>query len=553
MRNGRVLVIGLDGAGWPVLEPLLASGRLPFLKELLAKSAWGDLVSPWPGSTFPSWTSIVTGVDPDLHGMVDFTILDPPTYSLRFIDARARRVPAVWEYAHWAGRVGVALGVPGTYPPDRAVTLMVSGFDTPVTTRIESSFVHPPSWREKLARLGGFPLTPVGELRLGPHWHAHAWEALRGSIEGKVRATEAILRDLQPDFCMLVFGESDTVSHHFWVFADEGSPRRVPSMDGRFSNALADVYTRLDGAMAHIASAMGPHGLLLVVSDHGFGGAGVQALYLNRFLASHGFLRFGDSRSHAAVGHLAFRAAAGLPPRVQQWMFRRGKGLVGRIETRRRLGGISWGATLAYSEELPYAPGVRINLLGREGRGTVTRAHYDRTRDEVRAALEGWRDAETGDPVVRKVYLREEVAPGPAGEFLPDLLIDLATPGGYSYVVSSSNGRDGPVQERLDPSVLGAKGSGLGGTHRRLGLFVAHGEGVIPGRIAEPIHASQLAAAMLACLGVDAPSFMSAPPPFLPQPTWSERAPCDSQRLPDHPDGWEWARLKRLRALGYLD
>ncbi|MBN1425096.1 alkaline phosphatase family protein [Candidatus Fermentibacteria bacterium] len=553
MSTGPVLVLGLDGAGWPVIEPLIASGSMPFLARLVTTGVRGDLRSPWPGSTFPSWTSIMTGVSPGVHGMLDFTAFDPPTYSVRFIESSSRRTPAIWELAHRAGRVCAVLGVPGTFPPDTAVDLMVAGFDTPVTTSTEPSFIHPPSWRKRLAAAGGFPLTPVQELRIGPGWHRKAWQALQGSIEGKTRIAELVLRELRPDLFVMVFGESDTVCHHFWPFADSESPRRREGETAGLDAAIRDIYSRLDTALERIVSAASDPELVMVVSDHGFGGAGIDAIHINRFLAQRGFLRFGAKSQPSPRVPSVLQAASLLPRGTQQRLFRRAKGLAGRLESRRRLGGIVWDETTAFSEELPYAPAVRLNVRGREGRGTVAPSRYESVRDEIAQALENWRDRETGAMVVRRVLRREEAYQGPAVSAMPDLLLDLAIPGGYTYVVASSGGSMGPVQVRLDPRVLGAKGWGMNGTHRREGIFVATGGSLTAGRIAGTIHSEQVAASILASLAVPVPASMSLPPAELPHAPRDGKKGAPSPRIHADETSWEWDRLRRLKELGYLD
>ncbi|MCU0610573.1 MAG: alkaline phosphatase family protein [Candidatus Eisenbacteria bacterium] len=547
-----VLLLGLDGAGWPVLEPLLARGAMPFLAGLLGRGCWGPLMSPWPGSTFPSWTSIMTGVTPGHHGVLDFTEFDPATYSVRFTDSRSRRVPAVWERVHRAGLVAAVLGVPGTFPPDSSVDLMISGFDTPVTTSIEPSFIHPPDWRKRLLGVGGFPLTPVQELRISPGWHRRACPALQQSIEGKVRVAEFVLRELRPDLFVMVFGESDTACHHFWPFADARSPRRPALTDPEMAGVIGDIYSRLDSALARVTAAAGDVGLVMVVSDHGFGGAGADAICLNRFLERQGFLRFRKGGGRRLGFPSAIGAAGLLPRALQQRLFRRARRLVGALESRRRLGGIGWEGTTAYSEELPYAPAVRINLAGREGRGVVAPDRYDAVLDDVGAALLGWKDARTGDAVVTRVMRREEVTDGPALGGMPDLLLDLAEPEGYSYVVASSMGRNGPDQRRMNLSALGAKGSGMGGTHRREGILVACGEGVRPGRLPAATDAHQVAGALLAALGLPAPPGMGEPPISLPRPTREGEGDSSCQRAAADAVSWEWERLERLKGLGYL-
>ncbi|MCK5687824.1 alkaline phosphatase family protein, partial [Myxococcota bacterium] len=50
-----LLIIGLDGATWPVLDKLIDAGHMPALKKLLEKSIRGPLRSTVPPATFPAW------------------------------------------------------------------------------------------------------------------------------------------------------------------------------------------------------------------------------------------------------------------------------------------------------------------------------------------------------------------------------------------------------------------------------------------------------------------------------------------------------------------
>jgi len=67
-----VIVIGLDGATLDVLIPLAKQGLMPRMGELLKKSAYGPLTSVIPPVTGPAWTTFMTGMMPDRHGLMDF-------------------------------------------------------------------------------------------------------------------------------------------------------------------------------------------------------------------------------------------------------------------------------------------------------------------------------------------------------------------------------------------------------------------------------------------------------------------------------------------------
>jgi hypothetical protein len=71
----RLLVVGIDGADWGLMEPLLARGELPTIAALKERGAWGDLQSIWPTASPLLWTTVVTGQPASRHGVEDFTCL----------------------------------------------------------------------------------------------------------------------------------------------------------------------------------------------------------------------------------------------------------------------------------------------------------------------------------------------------------------------------------------------------------------------------------------------------------------------------------------------
>jgi predicted AlkP superfamily phosphohydrolase/phosphomutase len=470
-----LLVIGLDGATLDLVRPWAAAGRLPVLAGLMARGAWGRLRSTVPPATFPAWTSLVTGVNPGRHGVLDFTERVPGTYRVRFLNGSFRRVPALWNRLGAAGRRVAVVTVPATYPPEPVDGVMVSGFDSPLATAIDGSFVHPRALYGEIERVvGRVPFADFQEVATGPGWHAMALPRL---LEGIERRT-ALVRMLQERetfaALMVVFGESDTVAHHFWRFHDRRSPRHAAS---EFGDAIGQIYAALDAAVgALIAGA--PDATVAIVSDHGSGGASDRIVHLNRRLHATGLLAFRPVRSGGRmVAWLRAQALRAVPVGAQGQLLRRAPVAAGALEGMHRFGAIDWQHTVAYSEELDYHPSVRLNLCGREPEGMVPAAAYERTRARVADALERWRD-ERGRSVVTRVWRREELYTGPYVEAAPDLLVQLAEVDGYSPSCLRSAG-PGPALRRLAPSEYGAgKGSGMNGAHRRDGLFVLAGPGV---------------------------------------------------------------------------
>lgn len=551
-----ILIVGLDGATLDLVEPWVIDGTLPALGGLMRAGSFGRLASTVPPATFPSWTSFMTGVNPGRHGVFDFTRREPGTYRVRFVNATLRRSPSIWRLLSAAGRRVCVIGVPGTYPPEPVNGCMISGFDTPVTTRANASFVYPSHLAGEVLGSEGFPFADFQELSVGRGWHARALASMLSSIERKGRLASRLLERERWDCFMLLLGESDTVAHHFWAFHDRSSPRALAVGDG-FHDAIRQVYVKLDEVVGRLCR-QAPSAHVLVVSDHGFGGAGDVAIYLNRFLEREGFLHWKAGGAGATVSGAARGLAARLVPESWQApLFRFAGGRVANaIESRIRFGGIDWTHTQAFSEELNYFPSIWLNVRGREAAGRVAAEDYDRVCADLKERLLAWQDPIHRSPVVRRVWRRDEIYSGPCVEEAPDLILDLATPGGYSYVCLPSAGRGGEPLRRLDrKELLGGKLRGMSGSHRPQGLFILKGDGVAPGEL-HGCWIGDLAPTILALCGC-------APPAG-----WDGRVLSSVRgkaRADAAADGWiamperlygageEACLRERLAQLGYLD
>ena len=106
---GRVVVLGLDGATWTIVRPLVAAGELPHLAALMARGVTATPVAEPPLIAPVVWTTVFTGVAPSRHGVAGWATAG----------AGYRRVPALWTRADAAGKGVVAVNVPGTWKAER--------------------------------------------------------------------------------------------------------------------------------------------------------------------------------------------------------------------------------------------------------------------------------------------------------------------------------------------------------------------------------------------------------------------------------------------------
>ncbi len=503
--SARALLIGLDGATWEVIEALGA--RLPNLVRLREEGLWSRLDSTTPPMTLPAWSSVLTGCRPGTHGIYDFTERAPGTYALSFLDARSRRVPTLHRLLSDAGHRVASIAVPTTFPPEPVDGLVIAGFDSPVATRAEARHCAPASaWPALQRRFGGLRFADFPERGLGPGWHARARDSLLREIARKEALCLHLIEREDWELFMVVFGESDTASHHFWMFYDPNSPRHPAGAAfadaGRLAGALADIYVRLDAAVGRL-SRHAP--LVGVVSDHGFGGANDTAIYLNRFLEHLGWLRYRPGRSGDTLGdHL--HAVALSVPGMERLVRRVPSGMLSRAETRARYGPIEFGSTRAWSDEMNYAATVHLNIRGRDPEGSIENvplAIADLSRE-----LLGWEVR--GRRVVQEVH----VDPYEGASGAPDLVLTLAlTPGidgtgAYSYtLLPSTRVAEGTTWRALGESEQpGGKGLGMNGAHRQHGILALSGPGVAPGEVSASVW--DVAPTLLAALGRGVPAHM---------------------------------------------
>src|SRR5947208_13367382 len=113
----RLLILGLDGATWTVLDPMRRRGLMPNLDALLARSAHGTLRSIIPPVTSAAWTTMMTGCGPARHGVFDHRYYDAQAGQMKVNHSARVRVPTFWHLLSEAGRSVVSLNLPVTYPP----------------------------------------------------------------------------------------------------------------------------------------------------------------------------------------------------------------------------------------------------------------------------------------------------------------------------------------------------------------------------------------------------------------------------------------------------
>jgi arylsulfatase A-like enzyme len=244
----RVVLLGIDGASWSVLDPLLAAGELPELAALLERGAAAELETVEPVISPVVWTSLATGRSPRAHRVSGFaaTRLDLAT-------------PTVFERLAAAGlRVGLYEYLV-TWPPPA----LPGGFVVPDWMRRDGRVWPPDLWE----RAGVEPY--VVEYDGVYSRDAHA----AGVVEELARKPGtwlALARAFDLDVGAVTIYAVDRACHRFWrdAYPDGGGGPggALPREGSLLGRALRD----LDQAVGAVARSLGPEDTLLVASDHGF-------------------------------------------------------------------------------------------------------------------------------------------------------------------------------------------------------------------------------------------------------------------------------------------
>ncbi|MFQ6100900.1 MAG: alkaline phosphatase family protein [Anaerolineae bacterium] len=508
----RVLVIGLDGGTFDLIEPWAAEGHLPNLSRLMSEGCRGYLASTLQPTTAPAWVTFMTGVNQGKHGLYDFVRRRPGGYNLEVTNASHISVPTIFEIASQLDCRVISVNVPHTFPPCPVNGVMIGGPFAPTVTR---DLVFPPTYFDEFKKVvPDYFIIPDYDSHVADPMTAFAGKLLH-AVELRERLSLYLLQTETWDLFAVVFRVIDDAQHAYWHCQDapEGSPA------ARHRHVIRDVYQRVDQAigamMAQIAADdQERETVIIVMSDHGFGPFRCM-INLNRWLAGAGYLQFrtgsaSSLRQLRAAGikllaqayrrYVPTKTRAAVRVRLGARRFARVKG---DFESALLTSSVAWDQTRAYV--LGAGGNIFINLKGREPAGIVQPgSEYEQLCQEIADALTTLLDPETGRPIVRRVYRREELYDGPFLDQAPDLVVEWKDYAFWGRGRYDSQGA--PVFEtrrRFDFSDMP-----LTGSHRLEGILIVNGPGVRPGARVEGARLLDLTPTILGVLGLPIPRYM---------------------------------------------
>ena len=365
-KGRKVVVIGPDGTPLSLISSLIAEGELPNFARIFEGGSVRPMTSAIPAVSSVAWSCFMTGKNPGKHGIYGFLDRKPNSYDTYIPNSNVMRSETLWEILSRHGKRVVVMNVPVTYPPRRVNGILVAGFLSP---RLEKA-TYPASVGEQLKSMGY-------RLDVDP-WQAREnkdkfLEDLYYTLDKRQEAMFHFMETEEWDFFMLQIMETDRLHHFLWEHWEKG--------DEKYAPAFLKLYHKIDGLLGRLYERLTEDTTLVVLSDHGFCTM-KKEVFINRWLQDNGWLNFTKD-----------------PPDSLKDIHPDSK---------------------AYSMD----PGrIFVNLRGREPQGSVDAGReYEALRKELTDALSELREPESGEPMIERVYKREEIYSGECYPQAPDLV-----------------------------------------------------------------------------------------------------------------------------------
>ncbi|WP_433628018.1 alkaline phosphatase family protein [Halomicrococcus sp. NG-SE-24] len=358
----RVAFFGIDGVPYSFLKD--NASEFENIAALAREGSAGPIDSIVPPESSACWPALTTGANPGETGVYGFQDRETGSYDTYVPMGRDVQATRIWDRVTDAGRNSTVMNVPVTFPPQRNVQRMVSGFLSPGVDKA----AHPDELREYLESID-YRIDANAKLGHDDDKSEFIENAHR-TLDARFEAFEHYIEQDDWDLFFGVFMTTDRVNHFLFKDYEE---------DGEYKEEFIDFYRQVDEYIGRLREMLPDDVTMVVASDHGFTSLDYE-VHFNQWLADEGWLSYEDD-DHEELGDIA-------------------------------------DDTEAYS----LIPGrFYINLEGREPRGSVPEEEYEEKRAELKAQLEDL-EGPDGRKVCERVVEKEEAFHGDHTDIAPDLV-----------------------------------------------------------------------------------------------------------------------------------
>ena len=556
----KVIFIGLDGATFDVLDPLMNRGLMPRLKEFIDQGVRGPLETTIPPITPTAWVSWMTGKNPGKHGVFEFLLRRKGSGALPDtpVNSRSRDGLPFWDLLAQIGKRAIVTNVPCTYPPGLLNGVMISDFLTP---RGRRDFTYPASLIEEVeSRFGPYELYITEVYSKGNV--DRILDQLFTELEYKTKVNRYLMEQYGWDVFATHYWGTDRFQHELWHLLDESHPFFDRDEHKAHIGRIDEYWNAVDSTLGKLFDDAEQETTVYLGSDHGFGPI-EKFLCFNVWLINEGLLVLKRDamtlfkRSLFRLGltpDLAYRSAM----KMGLAHLRLSVGVTNRSKLMKlanllmlSLEDVDWSRTVAFSKG-NYGQ-IFINVRGREEHGIVGAGEYDNVMSRVIQKLRDLVDPDTKEPLIGPIWRREDLYSGPHIDEAPDIQF---LPG------NMANKPLGTLDLTSNKFITPVYGNS--GDHRMHGIMMGRGPELRRGTRVEGARIIDYAPTILHSFGVEVPSdmdgrvleeiftdaYLSANPVRISKEASGEyEAPEESPEMTEEES--EEIRA-RLRGLGYL-
>lgn len=433
MKN-KIIILGLDGVDYKYLINNLKG--FDFIKNVAKTGIFAPLKSTIPPTTFPAWTSLMSGFNPGKTGVYEFYKLKEKR---KIINSNFIETPRMWDIFSQNNMECIVIGVPVTYPAYPINGIMITGFLTP---QRDKYCVYPEEMLEILPENYKF------FINYFKYKNENVFlKDLYSSLKIKFSLVNKLIKNYEWDILIFVISETDWIQHFFYKHKSHPEYEKGQKI-------ILDFFKKVDFLLSELLEKFIKNNYIFIVSDHGFGKMVKKFVHINTLLYKEGFLKLKRNIKTQFKNMLGrnLRKFYSLLPLLLK------KRIKGKVKnkfhtlTELKEDMIDWENTKAYF--MPsYLNSGFIKILNNEKKLT----------NQIFKLL---KELNKKEKIFKEIFVKEEIYSGEYLKEFPEIIINFEEEYAGNSLITKNLLTDIPETSR--PSV----------GHRDIGIFIASGPGI---------------------------------------------------------------------------
>jgi len=470
MKSKKVIVVGIDGGSFNVLNQLVKDGIMPNLGRILKESVSCEMDTyiDGPGQ---GWASFMTGKSPLKHGIFYWTLSHG-------VNSDSIEDKKLWEILSENGLKAGVINLSYTFPPKPINGFMVSGLGSGLEPASDVILSYPEDLIKEITSYCGGHIWGCSYPEGKKKDHEKLLRDIVKMNEYRTKACTYLLDKYDPDFFVVVFRGADLIQHAFWHYLDPAYPSYHEK--GPIQNLISSYYNKLDQFIKEVWDR--DDAIKFIVSDHGFG-AIKTLVYVNEYLAQQGILHKNVNFKSKVGNKYFYKFKATAKPLYDKFLvkysFFRNLNKARKKNLNKINVAIDWQKTLAY-----------MNGYGTDGlyfnRNSINGPDLESLKADLSTRLMNLKDINTDKAVFNRIYFKDEIRTEKLYDIVPDVIFEVNE--GFVTLPDISLEKN-EVFEAVDDAVGVQFWTGA---HKKHGIFIAGGEEIKSDSQIESVRISDL-------------------------------------------------------------